>query len=156
MIQTKKQQKKLENLNISKRDIFLDRNVLINKRVREISNIDIDFSPQKKHLKQQFKSLYELAEKTDKSFLGAVKAQETKQISGLEHLEKRLLKAQKRKLSDEIFRMSEIQNELFPNQNLQERNVNFSEFYLEYGEKLIPNLIASLNPLDKEFSILTF
>ena len=100
--------------------------------------------------------MYELAEKTDKSFLGAVKAQETKQISGLEHLEKRLLKAQKRKLSDEIFRMSEIQNELFPNQNLQERNVNFSEFYLEYGEKLIPNLIASLNPLDKEFSILTF
>jgi len=155
LIQTEKQAKKLEKLNISTTDIFLERDTFINKKVREISNIDIDFTPQKKHLKAQFEDLYQLAEQTDKSFLGAVKAQEVKQLKGLEHLEKRLLKAQKRKLTDEVSRMTDIKNQLFPNQGLQERNTNFSEFYLEYGDQLIPSLLETLEPLNTEFIVLT-
>ncbi|MDP5158773.1 MAG: bacillithiol biosynthesis cysteine-adding enzyme BshC [Flaviramulus sp.] len=155
LIKTESQHKKLQNLKISTEDIFLKRDALINKKVREISNIDIDFSEQKETLKNQFEYLYKLAEQTDKSFLGAVKAQEIKQIKGLENLEKRLLKAQKSKLADEVLMMTDIQNELFPNNSLQERNTNFSEFYLEYGEQLIPKLIENLNPLEGEFSILT-
>jgi len=155
LIQTEKQAKKLEKLDISIEDVFLKRDALINKKVREISNVDIDFSIQRNYLKQQFEDLLNLAKETDESFLGAVKAQEIKQLKGLNNLEKRLLKAQKRKLSDEVERMIDIQNELFPNGNLQERNTNFSEFYLEYGEQLIPNLIENLKPLKNEFTILT-
>lgn len=155
LIQSRKQQEKLQKLNISNQDIFLKRDAFINKKVREISNIDIDFSPQKEYLKQQFENLNKLAEQTDKTFLGAVKAQEVKQLKGLDNLEKRLLKAQKRKLSDQVSRMTDIQNELFPNQSLQERTTNFSEFYLEHGEKLISELIKHLDPLKSEFTILT-
>lgn len=155
LIQSKSQYKKLQRLNISKEDIFLKRNAIINKKVREISNIDIDLSSQKEYLKQQFSDLYKLAEQTDKSFIGAVKAQEAKQMKGLDNLEKRLLKAQKKKLSNHVSRITEIQNELFPNSSLQERNTNFSKFYLEYGEDLIPKLIKNLEPLKGEFSILT-
>jgi uncharacterized protein YllA (UPF0747 family) len=155
LIQTEKQSEKLQNLNISKDDIFLKRDTLINKKVREISNIDIDFSKQKKHLENQFEELYALAKQTDKSFLGAVKAQEVKQLKGLDNLEKRLLKAQKRKLSDQVSRMVDIQNELFPSGNLQERNTNFSEYYLEYGDSLISILIENLKPLRGEFIIIT-
>ncbi len=155
LIQTKKQLEKLDNLNISKSDLFLNKHSLINKKVREISNIDIDFAPQKKHLETQFENLYALAKQTDKSFLGAVKAQELKQLKGLDNLEKRLLNAQKRKLSDHVFRLTTIQNELFPGGSLQERNTNFSEFYLEHGADLIPSLIESLEPLNGRFLILT-
>jgi uncharacterized protein YllA (UPF0747 family) len=126
----------------------------INKKVREISNIDIDFSIQKKHLEEQFHFLYRLAEQTDKSFLGAVKSQEKKQIKGLMNLEKRLLKAQKKKLADQVIRMTELQNQLFPNQSLQERNANFSELYLEFGDQLIHQLVLNLQPLKGEFLIL--
>ena len=155
LIQSEIQAKKLQKLNISQEDIFLKRDSFINKKVREISNIDIDFSAQKEQLKLQFEDLYKLAEQTDKSFLGAVKAQEVKQIKGLDNLEQRLLQAQKRKLSDQVGRMTEIQNELFPNGNLQERNTNFSELYLEYGGQLIPRLIKSLEPLNGKFTIIT-
>lgn len=155
LIKTEKQQKKLEKLSISNADLFLSPDALINKKVRQISDIDIDFAPQKEHLKNQFKALYQLAEQTDKSFLGAVKAQEIKQLKGLDNLEKRLLKAQKRKLADQVSRMTDIQRALFPNGSLQERNANFSQFYLEYGEALIPDLIKSLQPLKNEFLILT-
>ncbi|TWO34408.1 bacillithiol biosynthesis cysteine-adding enzyme BshC [Seonamhaeicola sediminis] len=155
LIKTESQSKKLHKLKISNEDIFLKRNAFINKKVREISNINIDFSEQKAHLQKQFENLYSLAEQTDKSFLGAVKAQEAKQTNGLNRLEKRLLKAQKKALSDQVSRMTELQNQLFPNGSLQERNTNFTEFYLEYGEQLIPQLIAHLKPLQGEFLILT-
>lgn len=154
LVASEKQSRKLHNLDISLEDLFLNRNTFINKRVRKISNIDIDFSTQIQHLESQFKGLYDLADKTDKSFLGAVKAQEIKQIKGLQHLEKRLLKAQKKKLADQIQRSTELQEQLFPNQSLQERNRNFSELYLEYGSQLIPTLLESLDPLSGQFTIL--
>ncbi len=150
---TEKQSKKIEKLDLKVADLFLKQNSFINKKIREISNIDIDFSPQKKHLEEQFQNLYQLAEQTDKTFIGAVKAQEVKQKKGLDALEKRLLKAQKRKLKDHVVRMTDIQNELFPNKSLQERQLNFSTLYLEFGEQLIPNLIEHLQPLAHEFLI---
>ena len=152
---TEKQADKLKRMGISKSDLFLKQSSLINKKIREISNIDIDFAPQKKFLENQFKRMHELAEKTDKSFLGAVKAQEVKQKKGLDKLEKRMLKAQKRKLKDHVVRMTEIQNELFPMQSLQERKLNFSEFYLEYGKDLLPILFSALQPLEQGFTVIT-
>jgi len=156
LIETERQNQKRQKLDISQADLFLKQHELINRKVRKISNIDINFTPQKEHLKQQFKHMYELAEQTDKSFLNAVKAQEVKQLKGLDHLEERLLKAQKRKLKDEVSRIAALQNELFPNKSLQERQTNFSEMYLEYGEDLIPALIKNLDPLELQFKIISF
>lgn len=154
LIQTKKQAEKLEKLNILNIELFLKQHELINRKVREISNIDINFDTQRKHLKEQFTAMYELANQTDVTFLNAVKAQEIKQLKGLDVLENRLLKAQRRKLSDQVKRLTNIQNELFPNHSLQERNQNFSELYIEYGNELISKLIKNLNPLKGEFLIL--
>lgn len=154
LIKTQKQTKKQKKLDILNEDLFLKRSSFINKRVRQISNIDIDFSEQVKHLVEQFEHLYQLAEKTDKSFIGAVKAQEVKQIKGLKHLEKRLMTAQKKQLADQIERATELQEQLFPSQSLQERHLNFSELYLEFGQRLIDKLFDELRPLGNRFLIL--
>ncbi len=154
LIQTQKQAEKIKKLGVSDLELFLKQHELINRKVRQISNIDINFNPQREHLKEQFNGMYELAKKTDVTFMNAVKAQEVKQLKGLDMLEKRLLKAQRLKLRDHVKRLTSIQNELFPNQSLQERNTNFSEMYLEYGENLIPDLIKQLNPLQSGFIVL--
>jgi len=154
LVKTKKQSIKLEKLGLTTESLFLKQNKLTSIMTKQFSKIDIDFSPQKEHLKNQFESLFKLAEETDKSFLGAVGAQEKKQLKGLDHLEKRLLKAQKRKLVHQLERVTEIQNELFPNQSLQERQTNFSEFYLDFGDQLIEQLALNLQPLKSEFVIL--
>ena len=70
-------------------------------------------------------------------------------------MEKRLLRAQKRKFSDTINRILSIQDELFPQQSLQERHHNFSEFYIENGTQLMDILKAELDPLDFNFKIIT-
>lgn len=156
LLLSEKQSEKLQKLDVSVKDLFISQPDLKEQVTRQISKVEIDFSTQKEHLKKQFEDLYILAKTTDKSFEGAVAAQERKQIKGLEHLEKRLLKAQKRKLSDHLERVTSIQEDLFPNQSLQERQKNFSEFYLIYGDDLIKELIQTLKPLKGDFTILTF
>jgi bacillithiol biosynthesis cysteine-adding enzyme BshC len=154
LLSTEKQAKKADKLNLSWIDLFSKQQDLVNTKINQFSEFPIHLSSLKEQLQRQFKTLYEITTQTDESFLGAVKAQEAKQIKGLENLEKRLLKAQKKKHSDELERITDLQNELFPNKSLQERQTNFSEFYLENGEKLIPELIQELHPLEDNFNII--
>jgi bacillithiol biosynthesis cysteine-adding enzyme BshC len=155
LLATEKQNKKADKLNLTWSDLFSEQATLVNNLTQKLSDYPIDFTEEKEALKKQFEKLLELANHTDKSFLGAVKAQEVKQTKGLANLEKRLLIAQKRKFHDELQRIIDLQNELFPNQSLQERQTNFSEFYLENGERLIPQLMNQLNPLEHNFNIIT-
>ncbi len=151
---TRKQGEKMKKLGISKKEIFQKQTALLNHKVKDISEINIDFSEQRKQLKNMFQDLKELSNRTDRSFLGAVKAQEKKQINGIDKLEKRLLKAQKRKLADIVERITILQNELFPNYSLQERNSNFSEFYSEHGSRINDILFKSLQPLNQQFDLI--
>ena len=154
LLATKKQSEKADRLRLTWNDLFKKTTVLKNLIVKKESEFNLDFSEQKKFLNQQFETLREMATKTDKSFIGAVNAQERKQIKGLENLEKRLLIAEKRKLSEYLNRIESLQNELFPNGGLQERTTNFSEFYLESGNQLIEKLVDVLEPLKNRFEII--
>jgi bacillithiol biosynthesis cysteine-adding enzyme BshC len=153
LLATEKQAKKADKLGLSWSDLFSKQKDLVNTKTTALSEFPIDFSPQKEHLRKQFEALLDLAKKTDSSFFGAIKAQEAKQIKGLENLEKRLLKAQKRKHFEALERITDLQNEFFPNQSLQERQANFSEFYLEYGDLFIQKLMGQLKPLDTSFEV---
>ena len=155
LIIDKKQGKKLKKLHISEEEVFLNQNDLVRKKVKEISDLKIDFSEQRSELEKMFRHLKSLSDRTDKSFSGAVLAQEKKQLNGLNKLEKRLLQAQKRKYKEIVSRITSLQEQLFPKQSLQERQANFAEFYENYGDELIPALVEVLKPLQLEFDIIT-
>ncbi|MGB2245388.1 MAG: bacillithiol biosynthesis cysteine-adding enzyme BshC, partial [Flavobacteriaceae bacterium] len=137
---------------VDKKDLFLTRKALTDKKVVQISAIDLSLHPLKKQLTEQFNFLENLVSQTDASFEGAVRAQKQKQFKGIDRLEKRLLKAQRRKLNNQVERLTLVQESIFPNNSLQERYANFFEFYLEYGEDLLPQIMESLEPLQLEFS----
>jgi len=155
VIATTKQIEKADKLKLSYEDLFSKQQELFDKKTKEFSKFTIDFTEHKEVLKKQFETLLTIAIQTDKSFIGAVKAQEAKQIKGLENLEKRLLKAEKRIQSDRLQRILSLQNEIFPSQSLQERKANFSEFYLEYGTTFLTKITSELKPLDQEFKVIT-
>ena len=67
-----------------------------------------------------------------------------------------MLKAEKRRLQDLVTRITTIQNQLLPNGGLEERQRNFSEYYLEYGPEFIRRIKNDLKPLEGAFSILEF
>jgi uncharacterized protein YllA (UPF0747 family) len=149
-----KQVTKLTNLDISYEEMFLKKEQLIAKKVRENSGIQFSFSDATELLTQQFLALRRVANETDVSFIGAVDAQQRKQLKGLENLEKRLLRAEKRKQSDLVTRITALQNQVLPNQSLEERQRNFSEYYITHGHDLIFALKKSLKPLQQAFTIL--
>ncbi|MES2411101.1 MAG: bacillithiol biosynthesis cysteine-adding enzyme BshC [Bacteroidota bacterium] len=155
LLATEKQIKKADKLKLSWADLFSNQQELFTKKTKEFSKFNLDFSEQKEQLKQQFEKLLIIANQTDKSFIGAVKAQQAKQIKGLENLEKRLLKAEKRVYAEKLEQIILLQNELFPNQGLQERKANFSEFYLDINDKLIEKLLLEIRPLAPNFTIIT-
>jgi bacillithiol biosynthesis cysteine-adding enzyme BshC len=151
---SEKQSKKLEKLNISYEEMFLNQHALLSKKITENSEIKVDFREKIKFLQNQFSELKEVAKKTDISFENAVNAQERKQVKGLENLKKRLLKAEKRRQKDLVDRITALQDEILPNQSLEERQRNFSEYYLEYGSSFLPVLKGALVPLQLEFTII--
>jgi bacillithiol synthase len=149
-----KQQQKLDALQISHQELFLKQEELISKKVIENTEIDVNFENKIEFLKNQFYELKQIAEKTDRSFIGAVNAQEKKQLKGLKNLQKRFLKAEKRRQKDWVDRITELQNQLLPNQSLEERQRNFSEYYLTYGPEFLQALKAALQPLDLTFTLI--
>ena len=154
LIATKKQAEKLDKLDLTWADVFSKQQTLLNRKIQSFSEFKLDFTEQKEFLKKQFEGLTAIAAKTDVSFTGAVKAQEIKQLKGLENLEKRLLKAEKRSHTEQLERITQIQNELFPGLSLQERKANFSEFYLEFDGNLLEELFRQLKPLEHDFNVI--
>ena len=142
------------DLNFS--DFFQDSISFSKTVIHRHSNEELSLENQKQFLKKQFKDLFRLAMKTDPSFENAVAAQEQKQIKGLINLEKRLFKAEKRKLKDILSRADLLRLDLFPNNNFQERVQNFSEFYLEYGPNFFKVLKQNLDPLNSKFTVIIF
>ena len=153
-IVSEKQQKKLTSLKISHQELFLKQQDLLSKKVLENTDIDLDFNLKIESLQKQFTELKEVAKKTDISFVGAVNAQEKKQIKGLENLQRRLLRAEKRRQKELVDRITDLQRQLLPNQSLEERQRNFSDYYLAYGTPFLVTLKKVLKPLVHQFTIL--
>jgi hypothetical protein len=89
---------------------------------------------------------------TDKSFVGAVKAQEVKQRTGQSR--KTFIKSTERKLSDILERITDLQNELFPNKVCRNVKLIFQNLFRKWNN-LIPSVIDTLKPLEQNFNVIT-
>jgi bacillithiol biosynthesis cysteine-adding enzyme BshC len=145
--------KKCKALDLDWIHFFKSKDALINFEIRRVSNIDLDFTPAHQLLEDQFIRLRQIARETDKSFEGAVTAQEKKQKKGLQQLEKRLLKAQKRILSDHVSRIVKLHDIIKPLGGHQERIENFSFFYNQRGHALIEKLIQESGAIQGKFIV---
>jgi len=155
LIATQKQAEKAEKLGLKLRDFFNDLHEIKKLYVKDHAPVNPELEPYEQKLQKMFDDLEEIANLTEKSMLGAVNAQRQKQLNGLEKLKKKLIRAEKRRQSDEMERIERLYFELFPNGSLQERHDNFAVYYKEYGSALIPKLLESFKPLDFCFSILS-
>jgi bacillithiol biosynthesis cysteine-adding enzyme BshC len=71
-------------------------------------------------------------------------------------LEKKMLRAEKRKQSVDMQRIHRIKKELFPQDNLQEREEHFSKWVGQYGLSWIDTIMAHSTGLESKFSIIKF
>lgn len=73
----------------------------------------------------------------------------------LDVLEKKMLRAEKRRHDTELQRIAKVKNLLFPNNSLQERYENFIEYYALYGKEFIDEVVKHTGALRNEFIVIT-
>jgi bacillithiol synthase len=144
---SKRANRKMKKLGLSPEDLFEDRHRLEARLIQAASDLEIKLDPFKAKLDALFADLRQLADLTEKSMLGAVAAQHQKQLNGLDKLEKKLLKAEKRRNGLVMRQLDEILTEAFPGGTFQERKVNFAQFYMAYGPDWMKHL-NTVSPWD--------
>jgi len=68
-------------------------------------------------------------------------------------LEKKMLRAEKKKMQVQLQKISRLKNELFPNNGLQERVENFSEYFLKYGYDYLDTLKKATDGLTSKLLV---
>ncbi len=154
LMASEKQDRRRRALNLEWSELFLPDTDFQAIVTRRHSKIQLDFSDLRSALENQFGRLLEVSKQTHPSYLGAIRAQQARQLKGLANLEKRLLRAEKKNLAEIVGRAMALKRELFPGGGLQERQANFAQFYLDLGDGLITRLMEELDPLNPGFRIM--
>jgi uncharacterized protein YllA (UPF0747 family) len=91
---------------------------------------------------------------TDSTLSDHASSLKTKAIKLLEELEKKQMRAERRKVSDAIHKIEKIKNTLFPGGVLQERVENVLAFSATHGETFIDNIYLHSKPIEQLFCVL--
>lgn len=78
----------------------------------------------------------------------------TQLLRRLKELEKKMLRAEKRKFADQQRQIQQIKDKLFPGEGLQERLDNFIPYYAKWGRGFLDSLLKHSLPVEQEFTIL--
>lgn len=149
-----KWQNRMADMDLKSSDLFKGLETLKKEFIANHFPEDIQLEKFDRQLEDLFNDLEAIANITDKSMMGAVNAQRQKQLNGIENLRKKLLRAEKRRHSEDMEKLERIYYSLFPKGGLQERHDNLAYYFSAYGWDFISLLKASLNPLDFSFSII--
>lgn len=155
LILNQKQKSKLAKLDLDFKDLFNPLFELVSGNVMEHTDTKIDFAYYKSQVQQIFNELSEKSAQTDITFANMVNAQRVKQLKGMTKMEQRLVKAEKKKNSERVERIENIYSELFPKGNLQERVMNFADFWIEYGNGFVKEIYDEIHPYEFRFIIKT-
>ncbi|MGB8190509.1 MAG: bacillithiol biosynthesis cysteine-adding enzyme BshC, partial [Chitinophagaceae bacterium] len=146
---------KMEKIGLSDLDIFLPEQELMNKIVKKESANQLNIQEQIAAAKKLYDDLKAIAGKIDVTLVQHVAALETAVLKKLQELEKKLLRAERKKFTDHQRQVNAIRQALFPHGSLQERIENFLPYYAKWGKEFFEMIYKHSSPLQGEFAVLT-
>lgn len=146
--------KNLHNLGFKVEDIFGPIEKLKKNWVLRNSENELCLSDEKLALESLFNRIKLQAFKVDKSLAQSTEAANIRATKLLDNLEKKLIRAEKRKHGYALQQLEQVKNRLFPNESLQERYTNLAPMYVNYGDDFIASLIENFQPLGGDFTLL--
>ena len=149
-----KTSKKIKNSGIEIKYFIGELNELVNYKIENTSSMKVNFDSLRSNLSLQFDELRKVSLETDKSFVGALNAQEKKQKKGIDDLEKKLIKAEKKNYEAEIKSIRSIHSYLNPSNISQERYLNFGNFYSYKGPSFINYIVEKISIMDDKILII--
>jgi bacillithiol biosynthesis cysteine-adding enzyme BshC len=151
----KKWKEKIERLGFGATDFFQTENDLMKQIVEKNAAHPYSLNGTFEKAKQLFEEIKNGATLVDATLSQHVASIKTRSLKALQELEKKMLRAEKRKYVDEQRQIQAIKAALFPNNSLQERVENFSSFYAKWGRSFIGELYKNSLAFEQEFTILS-
>ncbi|HEX6192016.1 MAG TPA: bacillithiol biosynthesis cysteine-adding enzyme BshC [Chitinophagaceae bacterium] len=154
LVVEKKWQERIAKLGFRIEDFFQEEQELLNRLVTKASKNDTRLNGSLTALDALYESFKKQAAAVDVTLEKHVDALRLKTVHRLQELEKKMLRAEKRKFSDQQRQIQAIRRELFPGNGLQERHDNLSYYYAKGGRAFIKMLYENSLSLEQEFVIL--
>lgn len=131
--------KVLDKYNLSIADFFKEESELNEKLINLLSDIEVDplFDKTKNKLNDLFKELNDQIKEVDETLEDTVDKTLDKIIQNLGQLQNKVQKAHERKHETVLRQADKVRTLVFPNGNLQERELNFIYFVHKYGEDIL-------------------
>lgn len=148
-------QRKLEKTGLDIKQYFDEKNYLFNHWTLQNSKNNLTVGAERTTIREIYQQLKQRAESIDKTLGPFTGAEGTRVMNGLEKIERRLLRAEKRLHSDKLRQIEEVKDALFPNGSLQERADNFLNFY-QQDKHFIDKLLEHFDPFDYQFNVLIY
>lgn len=144
----------IQKLQLSHEELFMTEFELMNKLVKRDSNAQVTLNKEKEALQEYYHQLKIIAGNIDKSLQDHTEALYTKALKKINELEKKLIRAEKKKFEAQQRQLKKIRTHLFPHNNLQERVENMMSFYAKWGNEFLTMLYDQSLSLEQEFGII--
>jgi bacillithiol biosynthesis cysteine-adding enzyme BshC len=147
--------RKLEKTGLDLIHFFEDKNYLFNHWTLTNSKQNLTVGAERSTIREIYNQLILRAEAVDKTLGPFTGAEGTRVMNGLEKIERKLLRAEKRNHTDKLRQIEAVKDAMFPNGSLQERVDNFLNFY-QQDKDFIRKLTDTFDPFDYQFNVLTY
>jgi bacillithiol biosynthesis cysteine-adding enzyme BshC len=154
MVIDRRSELRMQILGISHKDLFAKTETLKNEWVRAHVNLHLSLNDEERAISAVFDQIKLNAYKIDKTLSQSTDAAKNKTLKLIASLEKKMLRAEKRKHKTSLAQIESLKEKLFPTGVLQERVLNIAPMYILYGDEFIDSLVAFFKPLDHQFTIL--
>lgn len=149
-----REKKQLIDLGLYNEQVFKPSLELINNHVKQHTNHNLSLAQQQESLTIIYENMQQQAKEIDVSLLPHLEKLQKQQSKKLIEVEKKLLRAEKRKFATQQQQINHLKETLFPNNNLQEREENFSFYYAKHGKDFIKTIVDNSLGLEMEFTVL--
>ncbi len=154
LIVEKKWHEKISHLGFTVENLFLPEQELLNRLVAKESKNEIKLNGPLTELEQLYESFKKQAKTIDGTLEKHVDALKLQTVHRLQELEKKMLRAEKRKFTDQQRQIHAVKEHLFPGNGLQERYGNLSYYYAKWGREFIQKLYEHSLGLEQEFVLI--
>lgn len=144
-----------KNTGLASEELFIKKNDLLNLVALRYSATPLRLDEQRKTFKNLLIDIQQRITQVDPSLEKMVSAELHRIEKGLDRMEHKMLRAEKRKGSDVLRQTEKLKDFLFPGGGLQERTDNVLNFY-QTDPEFIRQLSEHLDPFDYRFHLLKY
>ncbi len=141
-------------LGLKKEDLFENKNDLAAAWVARNAHVQVSLQYEIEELRSFYHKIQTIASEVDVTLARHTEALRTKAVEKIRALEKKLLRAEKRKHDASIRQIEKLKMELFPNDGLQERVENILPWLAEFGFGLLDKIYVVSPAFEPAFTIL--